>query len=221
MKKHLPLIGVIAVALLISVVVLMGANIGGIIKAAAESYGPRFTGSKVTLASIDTSFFGGDITAKDIFIGNPKGFQSAYALKADRVIFVLDTGTIADQVVHIKEITMDGPELIYEAGSGTSNLQAIRANILKAAGGVSVPSSPLPIRKVIIDVITVRNAKLAVWGASPKKGAKPLPTINLSFRDIGKASGGASAGEAAILITDKALKAVESVVARGTRRNDP
>jgi hypothetical protein len=216
MKKFIAIAVIAIVAVIIGVVVYIGSNIDGIVKAGVETYGPRFTGSEVRVANVSSSLLGGEVAVEGLFLGNPKGFKTAHAFKVDQVKVAVDIGSITSDVVRIKEIVINAPDIIYEMGGGSSNLQAIQANVAKAAGAsesssASSPSSG-PGKKVVIDNLYVRNSKAAVSAGMLGGKVVPLPIPDIHLTDIGKKSNGATMSEASKQVLDAITKAATDAV---------
>ncbi|MFM2129559.1 MAG: hypothetical protein RL477_1105 [Pseudomonadota bacterium] len=214
--KKIILIAIAAiVAVIIGAVVFLGANVDRIVKAGVETYGPRFTGTQVRLGGVSSSLVGGEVTIKEFFLGNPQGFKTAHAFKVDRLKVVIDTGSLAGDVIHIKEIVIDAPDIIYEMGGGSSNLQAIQNNVARAAGGGGKSeSSGGPSKKVVIDNLHVRNAKAALSAGILGGKVVPLPIPDIHLKDIGKEKKGASMSEASKQVLDSITKSVTSAAAK-------
>lgn len=214
MKKVLAIVAVTIVAIVIGVVVYVGSNLDQIVKRGVEQYGPRYTGTQVKLGEVSSSLLGGEVTIHQFFLGNPTGFNTDHAFKVDRVKVVVDTGSLAGDVIHINEITIDAPNIIYEMGQGSSNLQTIQNNIAKAAGVSDKPAQAgdEPGKKVVIDHVYVRNAQAAV--SSQMLGGKTLtlPMPDLHLTDIGKKSNGATMSEAASQVMDAITNAAANAV---------
>jgi uncharacterized protein involved in outer membrane biogenesis len=103
----------------------------------------------------------------------------------------IDYSTLTSNVIRVKEISLEGPVITYEAGAGGDNLTAIQKHIdaevarLAGAGTPDKASS----RKFIVDHIYVRDASVRYGDTL----ALSMPNVHL--RDVGKKSNGASAGE--------------------------
>jgi hypothetical protein len=201
----------IGVAVLLVIVVagayFLWSNIGGIIKTALENYGSQATQSEVKVSNVKLSLTSGEGSISGISIANPKGYSAGNAFMLGQVSVKLDTGTVTQNPVVIKEIVIDAPQVNYEMGAdGGSTLQTIQKNVNAYAakmGGGGTPSqqpaagSKEPERKLIIENLYVRNGQIsashaALKGQHVKSG---LPTIHLT--NIGKAKGGASPAEVA------------------------
>ncbi len=224
MKKIAIIGGALVVVVVIGVVVLLS-NLDSIIKTAVEEVGSEATQAKVTLSEVEISADEGKAALRGFSVGNPAGFETPSAFKLGEVAVTLDLGTVTEDIVHIKEILIAGPEVTYEWKSDGSNLEVLQRNVekfagigsgdSKSSGGKSSSSSDDEGgKKLIIDRIILRDGKVSVSAnAAFLKGKKldaPLPKIEL--KDIGKEEGGASAGDVIAKIMDAVTGAAGKAV---------
>ena len=186
-------------------VIYLSMNAGSMVKAGVETYGPQYTKTKVELGGVDASLLAGEITITKFLIGNPKGFGSSHAFKVDAVKVAVNIRSLTGDTIHIREIVIDAPDIIYELGSGGSNLQTIQKNVANATGGgksKKAKSGGDEGPRVIIDNLYIRNAKVGLASGSL---AMPLSVPDIHIKDIGKDSKdgkGATMSEAAGKVMD-------------------
>ncbi len=222
MKKLLFIVIALAVIAGAGVMFLLG-NLGGIIKGVVEKVGSDATKSAVTLEDVDLSLTDGRAELKNLVVGNPEGFESAHAMKLGLVRVVIDTSTLGSDPIIVKEVVVEGPEVIYEVSTGGTNIGAIQKNVdayaraLGAGGGGGEPGGePAPEgeagKKVIIENLYIRNVGISVAASflGGKGVGATIPEIHL--KDIGKAEGGATAGEVAQKFLDALLDGVVDAV---------
>ena len=146
-------------------------------------------------------------------MGNPSGFQTDSAIALGEISVKLDTNSVTEQTIVVKEIAVTQPEVTYEVGQAGSNIDAIRRNVEAFAaaqgGGVGGTSggSEQPAsedsgaeRKLVIDDLYIRGGTVNV-SASFLQGetlSAVLPEIHLT--DIGKGTGGATPQQVVELI---------------------
>ena len=199
-KKIFISFGVLAV-LAASGLYLLASNINSIVKTAVEEGGTMVTGVSVKLdkSNIDLTNQRGALMG--LSVANPSGFNTSYAFNFGAIGLDLGEGSTASVLV-IDKVVIDKPEITYEIGSSESNIDAIQKNIdrfVSVAGNDSPSSSPSDGKgiKMIIKDLYIRDGKINV-SASLMQGktiTTNLPEIHL--KDIGKKSGGASAGQVA------------------------
>lgn len=213
------LIGVVALVVIGGVgVYYLYSNLGGIIKAGVERYGSEATQAKVTVDSVTLSLTSGQGEIKNMVIGNPTGFNGPSAFDLGSISLSVDTASVTQNPVVVREVIISGPRIAYERSlTGGGNLEKIQDNVAKYASSVSGgssgsgstpssssapssssgPASPQPERKVIIENLVVRGGQVAI-STTQLQGrtvSAALPEIRL--RDIGKDKGGATPAEVA------------------------
>lgn len=170
----------------------LGGNVDRLVKEAVERYGSEMLGAKVAVQSVELKASGEGIV-KGLVIGNPKGFKTAHLAKVGQFDVVIDLASLTGDVVHVKRIAIEKPDLIYERGDGLTNVDAIQKNIAAYLGPQK--KSPGPERKLIVDLLTIRgaNAQASAGFMGGKTVEFSLPDIAL--KDVGKAKGGVTPGE--------------------------
>ena len=163
-----------------------------LIKRAIETFGPQLTGVSVNVHSVSLEPIEGRGTIKGLEVGNPKGFKAPRALSLGELRLAVEPATLASDVVHINELSLEAPSITYERGPGGDNLTAIQTHIES-----QLPRSPSenkhprqgPQRRFIVDHVQVRKAKVSYGGAV----SVDVPDVQL--RDLGRKSGGATAAQ--------------------------
>ncbi|AYA66137.1 AsmA family protein [Alteromonas sp. RKMC-009] len=161
MKKVLVILLLVIVVIAGGVVYLAsGAN--DFIREQIETQGTKYLATPVTVSAVDLSFSDGRLTITDIDVENPDGFSEEDAFSLDGV--TLDLAGATEEPYRIQEVTVDGPEILYEVdASGQGNLMVIKENLMaNLPQGDSQPAEPssAPAPKLIVDAVTVSNAKL-------------------------------------------------------------
>ena len=191
-------IGIVVILVIIIGVAVYGASQSGtIIKEAVLEYAPPATGADVTLDGVDVSLLGGSAGLSGLTVGNPKGFKSDHAFKVGNVAVNIDLASLTSDVIRIKEVRIDGADLIYELGTRGNNISKIQKNIEAYTQqlGLEAADDSEAAAKFVVDHIYITGTKVKL--ASDLLGGKgvglTLPDIHL--KDIGKEKDGASAGE--------------------------
>ena len=213
MKKFLIGIGVVLIIAIVAVTLLIS-NLGSLVKKGVETVGPRILQADVKLASAEISVSSGSGELKGFMVGNPSGYHSEYAFDMDRIQIELDPNSITSDTIHIKQILIEGPKIIYEGALGKSNINQLQANAeafsagkgKKTAGEEEGKGSESG-KKVVIDdlKITGGQASLSLPLLQGRKETVALPPIEL--RDIGKKKGTdfAAVLQQVLLAVNKAL----------------
>ncbi len=166
-----------------------------LIKRAIERFGPELTGVSVKVASVKLEPLDGRGTIRGLEVGNPQGYKAPQALSLGEMRLAVDPASLTSGVVHIREITLEAPSITYERGPGGDNLTAIQKHIesylpkSEAGRGDSKAERQAKERRFIIDRVEVRKARVSYGGKLD------VDVPDLVLRDLGRKSGGATAGQ--------------------------
>jgi hypothetical protein len=162
--------------------------LGRLAKLAIESFGPDVMQADVRVSSVKISATDGKGKLSSLNLGNPKGFKTDHAFRADTIEIEIEPASIAGNVIIVRKVLIDGPNIIYERGSGGSNFDAILHNVETYLGGGDKNGKDDRGRKkkMVIDSFVIRKAKINYGGTIDLS----LPDIEL--HNIGKQSGGTS-----------------------------
>ena len=166
-----------------------------LIKRAIERFGPELTGVSVKVASVSLEPLDGRGAIKGLEVGNPAGYKAPHALSLGEMRLAVDPASLASDVVHVREVSLEAPSIAYERGPGGDNLTAIQKHIESAlpksepARGDSKAEKKAKERRFIIDRVQVRKAKVSYGGAVD------VDVPDLTLRDLGRKSGGATAAQ--------------------------
>ncbi|MDD2917880.1 hypothetical protein [Rhodoferax sp.] len=171
----------------------LSGNLDGLVKNAIESYGSSMTQARVSVGSVKLSPTDGRGSVKAFSVGNPPGFKTAYALKVASVEVEIDVASVTQDVVLVRRIAIEAPDVIYEKGDTLTNFDALSNHIVKAVNTNADPSRPS--KKLIVELLTIRHAQAQASAAfmNGKTGSVALPDITL--KNLGRAKGGISPGE--------------------------
>ncbi|WP_193173624.1 DUF748 domain-containing protein [Nisaea nitritireducens] len=225
MKRLGIIVGAVIAVLLVAVVavvVFVFGNLDSLVKDVIEEQGTRVAGVPVTVSGVKIEVLDGRAGINGLTVGNPSGFKSDSAISLGGISVALDTASVSQPVIVIKEISVDGPEVTYELMPGGNNIGTIADNVKKNSGGGGSSSAPSSgesggtDKKLIIETLKVRGGKVTVAASLLDQGKAleaRLPDITL--RNIGKESGGATpeevAAEVMAALTDAASRAAASI----------
>jgi hypothetical protein len=227
MKRWLYIGGGVILAILILIAIgvyFLVSSLDSIVKAAVEKYGSEMTQATVKLSDVKIELTSGKGALRGLTVGNPSGFKSTRALSLGEISVSLDTGSVTKDTVVIKEISITAPEVTYEFGLKGSNLDALKKNIDaytalgkdKSEPAASAKSGGEGGKKLVIEQLYIRNGKVNVSATElqGKTASASLPDIHLT--DIGKKSGGATAGE----VAEQVLNAIGRGATRAAATTD-
>ena len=190
-----------------------------VVKNTIERVGPDIVGAPVAVREVRISAADGRGTLRGIEIGNPPGYASRRAIRAGTITVGIEPASLRNEVVAIREIVVEAPEIVYEVRGATNNIEQIRKNIdayVKRAGGEPErrgkgAASP-PGRRYVIGRITLRGARVTMTNPLLKGGGLTFGIPDVDLRDVGKRSGGVTAAQAAAIVTNALLARIAQSV---------
>ncbi len=202
------------------VIGLVGAffYLGPLVKKGVETVGPMVTRVEVKLDSARVGLLSGHGALKGLVVGNPPGYRSDAAFKLGEVSVTVEPCSVFRDKVHLKSVAILAPEITLEGGLKENNLSQIMANVQAFSGGATTNQADTTQRKIQLDSLVIRGAKVRADLNVPG-----LPALNLTLPDIelanlGQGPEGITAAELTrqllSVITTKTLAAVTENVAR-------
>ena len=217
MKKSLVIGGGVVGGAIIIVVVVFAfvlSNLDALVKEAVEKVGSEATQARVTLNKVEISLKSGSGALNGLKVGNPKGFQTPSAFDLGRISVALDTSKIGGDVVVIKEIVIDRPQVTYELAGTASNVDAIKKNVdayaRQFSSGGAKKSGEGP--KLIIDNLYIKGGQVGVSAGFLKGKALSAPLPDVHLKDIGKKEKGADPAEVAQKVIDSMTQGASKAV---------
>ena len=206
LAKNITLAAVLLILIVAGAGLYLWSSLDSLVAGAIEKYGSEVTQTPVRVSGVKIDITAGEGAISGLTVGNPNGFSAPSIFTLAEIKTSIDTATITQPVIVIKEINVNAPKVFYEIDkSGNSNLDALNKNIVTATGSSeSSDSSEAP--KVIINRLVISNgeveSRIAALGNKPLSIG--LPKIILT--DIGKSSGGASPSEVAEEVLNAIMK---------------
>lgn len=194
MKKILAVLAVLVVAAVVAFFTLSN-PLGRLVKLAIEGFGPDMVQAEVSVRSVDISASDGQGKLVGLLVGNPKGFKTSHALKADTVEIAVEPASLTKDVVILRKILIDAPNIIYEKNDNRNNFDAIQKNVeayLNKSGKKKDDKGAAT--KLIIDSLVIRNAQVNY------NGTLDLSLPDIELRNVGKNSGGVTSAQLTKLI---------------------
>ncbi len=216
MKKLLIILGSLFALLVIGIFVI-SFFLGPIITKGVNTFGPKITGTKVTLDHVSVSPLTGSFTMSGLFVGNPEGWKGDKAFYMSKVhVSVAPLSVLGDHII-VKEVLINGPEFVYETNVMNSNIKDLLKNIEKATGGGTTdkPAETSPTTKsgkpIKFEVKNFRlqNAKVTL-GVGAAAATLPMPPITLT--DLGTQEGGITPDQLAGKVITNILGGIVSAV---------
>jgi hypothetical protein len=222
--KKLLVAGIVVVLAVAGAIAFLVSNVDPIVEKAIETLGPKMTGASVEVGKVSISLTNGRGAISGLVVGNPKGYRAPQAFRLGSIVIGLDASTVAKDVVVIRELTIEAPDLFYEKGPGGSNVETIQRNVdqyMQAnfgsgagkAQGKGGKGDAAKETRFIVERLQIRNGKVRLVGVPGKEPEVALPAV--SMRDVGKGRGGVTAGELASIVVKQMTDGVVAATARG------
>jgi hypothetical protein len=231
MLKKLLIAGGIVAVLIAGAVAFLASNLDSIVEKAIETLGPEMTGVAVNVKKVSIALTDGRGEIAGLVVGNPKGYKAPHAFRLGSIVLALDAATVTKDVIVVRELTIEAPDMVYEKGAGGSNVEVIQRHVddyvkshFGGAGGAKnkpTKGDAAPATRFIVEKLQIRNGKVHLAGIAGKDAEIPLPLVSL--HDMGKSRGGATGGEIASVVvkqmTDAAIaSAVRALAQEGAKR---
>lgn len=165
MKKSLKIIYTVAAVIAILIIVaVIAINLfaDSAVEAVIESAGTKALQVKVAVDDVDLSILGGKIGFQNLVIDNPPGYKYERLLELGRANIAVQTGSLLTDIVNIKDIRLDGVNVVLEQKGVTgNNLQDIMKSLPAKETGPAEPAEPGG-KKLHIDNLEITNAQVNV-----------------------------------------------------------
>lgn len=189
-KKILWIVAGVAVLVPILILLVVWARLDSIVQMGVEIGGKQILGVDTRLRNAAVSPLQGKVKLEGLFVGNPEGYTAESFVKMELMRVEANVGTLLKKEVHLREVTIDGPEFTYEIRNGKSNLTALLEKLdsksgEKAPAEEKTTSEPV---KLKIDLVHITNAKAHIMLLG-KQVTASLPDIQIT--NIADANGNA------------------------------
>ncbi len=184
-------VAVVAVASLAIAVVLL--NLDSLTKAVIEKAGSEATQTQVTLEQVEISLSDAHAELHGLVIGTPEGFElSPHAVEIRRLSLDIDRDTISAPVIVIRELLVDGLQVVIEEGNyasgGINSLQALGDNLSRLeenADTAEPPENSGPGNEKQFMVKSFRFINGSVQLYSRRWEPKHLAIVDTTLNDLG------------------------------------
>ena len=224
MKKLL--IGVLVFVLVIAIGSgLLWSNLDRLVQSAIEKYGSAATQASVHVDSVSLSLGTGEGSLNDLTVGNPKGFDTPYALNMNNIAVKIDTASLSgDGPIMIDDITIKNPKVYYEISArNKNNLDTLSANAAAYTGDKESAARTANAgtetkgegRKIIIKNLLIEGGEISISHYLLKDQAMSTKLPQIHLTNLGQKNKGITPAEVADQVM-KALTRATSRAAAGT-----
>lgn len=191
-------------------------SLDSVVASAIRSYAPPIVGVSVQLDGVNIQPAEGLAALNGLVLGNPKGFQTPRAFAVGQIRMQLDVASLTKDLILVREIRIEQPEITYEHAVGGSNLEVIQRQVEAYIAANATAKDPAekkgPAKKLIIDHLSIQGAKANVSADWLQGKAVSVPLADIHLVDMGKKTNGITPAEAARQVvnalTQNATKAV-------------
>lgn len=214
-----------AVGLVVLALVLGGAGVAwwlyrsldAVLASAIRTYVPPIVGVSVQLAGVTLQAADGLASINGLVLGNPKGFHTPHAIAVGHIRMQLDVASLTKDVIVVREIRIEQPEVTYEYASGGSNLEVIQRQVEAYIADHATAKNPSakegPGKKLIIDHFVIQGAKARVSADMLRGNAVSVALADVHLTDMGKKAQGITPAEAARQVVGALTQSASQAVA--------
>ncbi|MCC7518625.1 MAG: hypothetical protein IT578_05520 [Verrucomicrobiae bacterium] len=192
MKKILIGLGAVLIAAVVVAWFFGNVIFGGAAKRAIEAFGPKIAQVDVRVRGVNVSLLGGSGSVKGLLIGNPQGYKSPSAIKAESIRLVVAPASLFGKKVHVRSLVIESPEITFEGGLQGNNLTKILENVQNFTGDASKSETRLQVDEFIIRGGRINIAAMPLGGQ-----AMSLPLSEVRLANLGAEGDGITVAELA------------------------
>ncbi len=158
-----------------------------------RTVGPEITGTPVELKDVSIGIFTGRVELNGLALGNPEGYSHPNAFELEKLVLHVDLGTVLSKKIVVREITVKGMAVDFEANlKGSSNLIDIKNNVDKKLNSGKETAKPAEKKqeaapkeekeapKVVIGLIDVSDVKVRFGSAVA------IPIMGIRMENVGE-----------------------------------
>lgn len=184
-----------------------------IVKHGIETVGTQVAKVEVKLDDVGVSIFSGKGALRGSQVANPKGYRSPQAVKVGRALVVLTPLSVFSERVVIRSVVLQDTEIHYEKRAGKTNLDVIQENVEAALRDPTRKAKPE--KKLQIDSLVIRNAKVHVYSDKPDEPPTVMTLNEIHLKDLGRGPEGITGAELASHLTAAVIKDTLVATMRG------
>jgi hypothetical protein len=168
-------------------------HLDGVVKDAITHYGSAMTQTKVEVDSVEIRAHDGTGVIRGLRVANPPEFKTPYAVQVAAIEVSLDINSLTKDVVLVKRIGIEAPDVIYEKAGAVTNFDVLQKNITHYLGASEKRETSG--KRLIVEELRMRDGQARASAAVLQGQAIATALPDLELRDLGKDKGGVSPGE--------------------------
>lgn len=175
--RNLRIILLVIVIMVVAAVVAIDLFASRAVKIGIETAATKTLNVRVSVDNADLSIIGGKLALQNLLINNPPGYEHDKLLELKDAKIAVDIRSLLSDVVHIREIKLDGADVVLEQrGISGNNLQDVIKSI---PSGTEAEGGPGAGKKLHIDNLEISNVVVKVK-LLPVPGTADTVTLKLS-----------------------------------------
>jgi len=190
---------------------------GSIVKAGVNRFAPLITRTPVHLDAARLSPLSGGGTLKGLFVGNPAGWPGDKAFSIGRIHVEIAPSSIFSDCIVLNDVSIDGPEFVYETKLVSSNIGDLLKNI-EGSSAEEAKGGQAKARKFVVRHFSLTNGRLTL-GVGPTALTLPMPP--LALHDIGTQEGGVAPAALAFTVMRSVTGSIVSTTASAAAKIVP
>lgn len=166
-KKHFVVRSVFGAGLILIVLAVVAVNLFAdyAVRVGIETAATKTLNVGVSVSNVDLSIMAGKLALQNLLINNPPGYQHDKLLELKNAEIEIDVKSLLSDVVNIKEIKLDGVNVVLEQrGISGNNLQDVIAAIHSGSKDDQTSGKKLHIDNLEMSNVTVQMKLLPVPG---------------------------------------------------------
>jgi len=183
--KTLRIVVLAILVLIIAALVVIDLFADRAVKIGIEAAATKTLNVGVSIDEVDLSILGGKLGIENLLINNPPGYQHDKLLELKDGNIQVDVKSLLSDVVNIREIKLDGMNLVLEQKGLSNNLQDIIKTVSARSKSEGEPKKPG--KKLHIDNLEITNVevKVKLLPVPGKIDTIPLKLSPIKMTDLG------------------------------------
>ena len=210
MKKTFKTLRVILLVIIILVaVIVVAVNLFAdrVVRVGIETAATKALNVAVTVSNVDLSIMNGKLALQNLLIDNPPGYQHDKLLELKNAEIEIDVKSLLSDVVNIREIKLDGVDVILEQrGISGNNLQDVITAIRSGSKDDETSGKKLRIDNLEMSNVMVQMKLLPIPGQADTVTLNLSPIRMTNLGSDNKLDTAALSGEIVLAIANRVVE---------------
>lgn len=199
MKKIVAIVFLLMVG---AIVYWLNGNMNYLLRKAIVRYGSEMLQADVNVDQVSIDLINGEGRIVDLMIGNPHGFKTPHAIKVKEIRLKVDPASLTSEVVRIREVRIQAPDIIYEKGETLTNFESLQRNVAaytadtkETAQQAQDAKKDEPGKRLIVDRFVMENAVAQASSPLLSGNTMRVELPDLHMKNVGKTENGITPAE--------------------------